>query len=88
MTMVDSAKRKPGTTAKAGAKREITYKKHVIRIAAYRLLAGGWVPQAEIVTNIPDGIRETLLTDKRTFPSQDKAEAAALTLAKRRINSI
>lgn len=87
MVMSKPGKRKPGVPPPVKAKREVTYKHHVIRYSSYRLLAGGWVPQSEIITTIPEGIRETLLTDKTSYPTQEEADAAALALAKRWINS-
>jgi hypothetical protein len=62
--------------------RETVYKGRTIRAVSFRVNAGVWMPEARVVS-----VNKSLRA-KRMFPSQELADAAALLMGKRWIDSV
>ena len=57
-----------------------------IRFTSYKVAAGRWVPQAQILTTIPGGIRAQPITGQKSLPTQEEADDVILAMAKSRID--
>jgi hypothetical protein len=66
--------------------RETIYKTLKIRFTSYKVAAGRWVPQAQILTTMPGGIRAQPITGQKSLPTQEEADDAILAMAKSRID--
>ena len=62
--------------------RETVYKGRTIRAMSFRVYPGAWMPEARVLS-----INKSLRA-KSLFPSQELADAAALLMGKRWIDSV
>jgi hypothetical protein len=62
--------------------RETVYKGRTIRAVSFRVNSGVWMPEARVVS-----VNKSLRA-KSVFPSQELADAAALLMGKRWIDSV
>jgi hypothetical protein len=62
--------------------RETVYKGRTIRAVSFRITGGAWMPEARVLS-----VNKSLRA-KSVFPSQELADAAALLMGKRWIDSV